>query len=529
MKKSDYIFLFIFALLCLSINFIFQKTPGYLDSEYYFLGGKYLSQGQLEAPFIWNYLDDPKVLPHDLFTYWMPLPSVFTMIPIWIFKNDSFIIGRLLFWFLAAGISPLTALISYSVNKNKFSAYLSALLSIFCGYYFKFLTIPESVTIYIFFGAVFFFLFNKLLESNGNKEKLFASAILGILAGVLHLSRVDGIIFFGIFIIYVFTAGIISIKQKKDTFLNLILRSIVFITCYLLITCCWYIRNLELYYGLFSPASSRVIWIANYDDTYLFPSSHLTFEYWIQNGFPVKGMQIWNAFKNNIGSFLAVQLGIIGIPLFFFSSRNNLGKRIFKIPIFYFVIIFLLMTFVFSESGSRGGYLHSMAAIQIYFWILISDGLSRFIKWGMEKRDWKLKRAQIMFGSALIVFYFLLTIFIYQRDVIGSSIQTTLWDKEANEFVKIEKQIQLRTVDKDQVVMINDPVGYHLATDRWSIVIPSAKWNDLKVLLDKFDVRFIVLDQNLPVQMKSQDQWISHLNLSEIYRDPGGKILYEIH
>jgi len=226
---------------------------------------------------------------------------------------------------------------------------------------------------------------------------------------------------------------------------------------------------------------------------------------------------------------LAVQLGIIGIPLFFFSSRNNLGKRIFKIPIFYFVIIFLLMTFVFSESGSRGGYLHSMAAIQIYFWILISDGLSRFIKWGMEKRDWKLKRAQIMFGSALIVFYFLLTIFIYQRDVIGSSIQTTLWDKEANEFVKIEKQIQLRTVDKDQVVMINDPVGYHLATDRWSIVIPSAKWNDLKVLLDKFDVRFIVIDQNLPVQMKSQDQWISHLNLSEIYRDPGGKILYEIH
>jgi len=172
--------------------------------------------------------------------------------------------------------------------------------------------------------------------------------------------------------------------------------------------------------------------------------------------------------------------------------------------------------------------LHAMAAVQIYFWIMISDGLTQFIKWGMEKRNWKLIRSQIMFGSALIIFYLLLTLLIYQKDVVGPSLNTTFWDKEANEFAQIERQIQLKSEDKSQVVMINDPVGYHLATDRWSIVIPSANWNELKSLLEKFDVRFIVLDQNLPEQLKSQDQWIEQLNLSEVYRIPGGKILYEV-
>jgi len=529
MKKRDFILLFIIALILLSVNFIFQKTPGYLDSEYYFLGGKYLSRGQLEAPFVWNYLDNPKFLPHELFTYWMPLPSIFSMIPIWIFKNESFIMGRLLFWFLAAGIPPLTAFISFEVYKSRFSAYISALLSVFCGYYYKFLTIPENVTIYIFFGGLFFFLINKLLESINKKEIIFISAILGVLAGLLHLSRVDGIIFIGISFITILTTGIISIKQKRISFLHLIILLVTLIFCYLFVTGWWYQRNFELYSRLLSPASSKAIWIANYDDTFIFPNTNLTFEYWMQNGLPLKSIQIWNAFKINAGSFLAVQLGIIGIPLIILSLRRNLNRQIFKIPIFYYFFILFLMTFIFSEAGSRGGYLHAMAAIQIYIWIMISDGLTQFIKWGMGKRDWKLKRSQIMFGSALIIFYLLLTLFIYQKDVIGPTLNTTLWDKEAQEFFQIEKQIQLKSEDKSQVVMINDPAGYHLATNRWSIAIPSANWNDLKSLLERFNVRFIVLDQNLPEKLKSQDQWIEQLNLSEIFRIPGEKILYEIH
>jgi hypothetical protein len=187
------------------------------------------------------------------------------------------------------------------------------------------------------------------------------------------------------------------------------------------------------------------------------------------------------------------------------------------------------MTFLFSEAGGRGGYLHSITAIQIFFWILIGDGLTRFIQWGIQKRGWILKRSQIMFGTALISFSILFTSFIYFRDVIGYSFTKIAWNSESAEFIDLEKQIELRSINKQEVIMINNPVGFHVATDRWSVVIPKSDWNDLVSVIQKFDVKYIVLDQNLPEGMSNLDTWVSLIDLTEIYRLSSGKILYEIN
>jgi len=149
MSKKNYVFVFFVALIVFSFNFIFQKTPGFMDSEYYFMGGKYLSQGQLDAPVVWNYLDNPTALPHPLFTYWMPLPSFLSMLSMDIFKNNSFLFGRLLFWIIAAGIPPLTMYMSYLIFNNKFSAWITSFLAIFSGFYFKFYTILVFICTFI--------------------------------------------------------------------------------------------------------------------------------------------------------------------------------------------------------------------------------------------------------------------------------------------------------------------------------------------------------------------------------------------
>ncbi len=529
MNKKNYFILFFSSLLLFSVNFIFQKTPGFMDSEYYFMGGKYLTMGQFDAPVVWNYLDNPTSLPHSLFTYWMPFPAIISMISMVIFNKETFLFGRLLFWIIAAGIPPLTLYFSFMIFKNKFSAWIAALLAIFSGFYLKFYTIPETVTIYIFLGGLYFLLINKLRNVTKLKSAIVLTACLGLITGFLHLTRVDGILFIGISII----AILLNVNYSKHlgtSKIPLLLGAIsIYLVFYLLITGWWYVRNLELYSSLFSPASSKALWIANYEDTFIYPASKLGISYWIETGLPHKGLQIWEAFKSNLGNLIAVQSYVIGIPLVMISIRKIWKTRLMIFPVLYFLIIFTIMTFLFSEAGARGGYLHSVAAIQIFFWVLMADGLDKFIHWGIQRRGWTLKRSRIMFGSALIGFSLLLTSFIYFRDVIGLDLTNKTWDREAAEFIKLEKQIEQRAHNKQEVIMINNPVGFHVATDRWSVAIPNSSWKDLEEVIHKFNVKYIVLDHNLPAGLSNVNDWVSMIDLTEIYRLSSGKILYEIN
>ncbi len=435
----------------------------------------------------------------------MPFPAFISMISMVIFNKETFFFGRLLFWIIAAGIPPLTMYLSFLIFKNKFSAWIAAFLAIFSGFYFKFYAIPETVTIYIFLGGLYFLLIYKLRDVKKLKSAIVLTACLGLITGFLHLTRVDGILFIGISMIAILAHIYYSKNLETSKITFLLGATSIFIVFYLLISGWWYLRNLELYSSLFSPASSKALWIATYEDTFIFPASKLSISYWFENGLPYKGLQIWESFKSNLGNLIAVQTYVIGIPLVFISIRKIWKTRLMIFPVLYFLIIFFIMTFLFSEAGGRGGYLHSIAAIQIFFWILMADGLDKLIHWGIHRRGWTLKRSRIMFGSALIGFSLLFTSFIYFRDVIGSDLTNKAWDREAAEFIELEKQIEQRSHNKQEVIMINNPVGFHVATDRWSVVIPNSDWKDLENIIQEFNVKYIVLDQNLPARLSNVD------------------------
>ena len=78
------IFLMLGSLMLFIIGFIvtaavglFQTVPGYMDADYYFMGGLRLAQGHgFNEQILWNYLDAPRGLPHPAFAYWMPLASI---------------------------------------------------------------------------------------------------------------------------------------------------------------------------------------------------------------------------------------------------------------------------------------------------------------------------------------------------------------------------------------------------------------------------------------------------------------------
>ncbi len=493
MKKIDLLTLFLIALCVLSINFVFQKHPGYMDSEYYFLGGRQLLEGENSLPVIWNYLDGANQLPHPLFSYWMPFASILTAVSMFLF-GSSFLGSRIIFYLLAAGLAPLTFLISYKISQNRFISYLSGLLSIFSGYYLKFFTIPETIVPVIFLGGIFFLLIGYLFENKNIKYNLLI--FLGIISGLLYLSRSDGVLYVIIAIGCVIVASWKT--QNENEFSRLVKKLLVLVVFFLITTGLIFVYN-KINFGTFlTPASSRALMIATYDDTFIYPASALTPDYFFEQGVGLRPEQIWTALKQNTGSFIGVQLLIVGLPLFILGLRKRHNKSIIRVAILHFLSITVFMTIVFPLAGARGGFLHASSGNQIILWFLVADGLHEFIEWGIRKRNWKLVRSQKMFGSALVIFVLLLTVIVYAKDVVGDIPGAYKWNSDYEKYEFIESMIKEKSEFKSDVVMINNPLGYYYTTGRWSVVIPNAESLNLLKIMNKLDVKYVVLDENMP-------------------------------
>ncbi|HSM25702.1 MAG TPA: hypothetical protein VK856_12625 [Anaerolineaceae bacterium] len=521
MKKTDLILLFILSLIVLSVNFVFQQDPGYMDSEYYFLGGLRLSKGDYTLPVIWNYLDGATNLPHPLFSYWFPFASILSGVSIYLF-GSTFLGSRIIFWILAAGLSSLSYYVGYSVTENRFIGVISGLLAVFSGYYLKFFTIPETFLPSIYLGTFFFLTLSKLLEKRGGSKKSFS--LLGAISGILQLSRSDGAIFFLLGL-----AGIIFYLRKEDRLpLSDKAKSLgFFIGAYFLIMAPFFLYNYLIFGSLLPPATSKVMWIATYDDTFTYPSAQLTFSYFLNNGLPLRFDQIIEAVKMNSGSLLGVQLLIIGAPLFLLGLIKNRKIIIFRIGIIHLMLVYLLMSFVFPLAGARGGFLHASAANQIIIWVLIAVGFDTFIKWGIRKRNWKLIRSRKMFGSAFIIFAIFLTVIIYQRDVIGVEINNPKWNQNYSAYSQIESIIGKYAQENSDVVMINNPIGYYYETNRWSVVLPNSSPDDLLSLINDLNVKYLVLDENLPDKFNSDHFIIIENYFNLIYQDGETLKIYE--
>ncbi|PKO05576.1 MAG: hypothetical protein CVU41_10915 [Chloroflexi bacterium HGW-Chloroflexi-3] len=524
MRKRDLILLYFVALIILSLTLIFQPDPGYMDSEFYYLGARQIINGSLEIPVIWNYLDNTSSFPAPIFSYWMPFPSFLAAFSMLIF-GTSFLGSRIILLMIAAGLAPFTYWISYKITANRFTGIIAGSLAILSGYYLKFLTIPETILPYMFLGILYFYFFGRFTSSDyereiNSKDFLF----MGLITGLIHLTRVDGLIFFinGL-ALFIF----MFLKRKKYITKKWIINIVIFIGSYCVIMSFWFTSNLHFYDSIFAPATSKAIWIATYDDTFIFPASRLNLGYWLENAIKLRPVQIFEAIKLNLGTLLGVQLMIFGLPLLILGINRNIENRIMRIGIILYFIILLTMTIIFPLAGARGGFLHSSSAFQILIWILVADGLQSFFEWGIRNRNWNLVRSQRMFGTAFIVIIAMFTIVVFKNDVIGDSTQELAWTQDYKQYKMIEEIITQKSLDKTDVIMINNPLGYYYSSGRWSIVVPNAEMDHLLEVVQLFKVKYLVLDENLPEKFNENHNNLINNYFQIIQETQSGKKIYE--
>ena len=461
-----------------------------MDAEYYFGQGiQLVTAHNLNEHFIWNFLNDPAALPVAGFSFWLPFASFLSAAGMWLTGSTSFFAGRFFFILTAAGIVPITAKLAYYFTDKRRAAWLAGGFALFSGLFFPYLTITDTFTPFMFLGGLFFLLLLEIQESPSRLKREYVYwGVLGIVAGLMTLTRSDGLLWaLGGFL------SIFLLNRKNLVSTKIIFLYILFVFGFGLVMLPWYLRNFQLYRGIFPPGNGLMLWLTKYNDLFVYPYTLITKSNWLSQGYLSIINDRLSAIWLNIKTLLSAGGVVLLWPLMAIGVWKNRKQLLIIVGMVMLAMIFLVMSIIFPFAGERGGFFHSLSALQPLLWVMVPCGLDAFIQWGVNHRNWKTDRAWKMFGSALVLLAGCLSVFM-MLSKLQNGVEGVPWNETQQTARMVDAEIIKKTVNKEGIVMVNNPPGYTLATGRMSVMIPSGGPEAVLSVCNDYSIDFLVVD-----------------------------------
>lgn len=465
----------------------FQSLPGYMDADYYFSGGIQLATGQgFTEPYLWNYLDDPVSLPHPSHTYWMPLASIVSALGMWLAGQSTYTAGRLPFILLSACVPLLTAALAFNVSRQTRLAMVSGFLSIFSLYYAPFMPVPDNYALYMLFGSAFLLL--------APRPEKWIPVALGALAGLMTLARSDGLLWLGLAGLTVMWKSAHKHADTKNTFkewlMLIIPAGLLAIVGYMLTMGFWHIRNMDLFGSLLTPGGGRLLWLQNYNQTFIYPAESLTRESFLQAGWDSALQNRVHAFSANFGNAFGAQGGIFLFPFMLIGLWQLRSDLRTKIAVTGWLLLFAVMTVIFPFAGSRGSFFHAGAAFQPYWWVAAPIGLDAVISWARSRGQFTDRNAPYFLQGVLVLLAIFMTGYLVNFRVISSG-----WAKDDFIYPSVENMFLDKGIQPQDVVIVRNPPGYFIASGRSSISLPFGDESTILSVAKKYNARYLVLEK----------------------------------
>jgi len=479
--KRRYLFLLFIIGLIFNIGIAwFQHAPGYMDADYYYAGGLRLVQGHgFTESYLWNYLDNPQSLPHPSHGYWFPLASIVAFLGMFLTGQHVFSAARLGFIFVAALVAPVSAFLSYRITSERSFAYAAGLLAVFSGYHAPFMPTTDNFGIFMLLGGLFFIILMR--------PERFAPALLGLVTGLMNLSRVDGLVWFAIGGLGIF---IIWLQGKQDKKIRTLLISwMLFTLGYFVIMGPWMARNISIWGTPLTPAGSNVLWMRRYDDTFAWPATRVNMQSWLAAGWASAIQGRLNALKlnsfNTIGaqsSFLLFPFILIGL----WALRKDLRIRL---AVLGWLILFVVMSIIFPFAGSRGSFFHAAAALQTVWFTASVVGVDVLVAKARAQGHFtpdasQVFRVALVFGMAIMTLY-LAYIAIFKND----------WNQFQRIYQRTEEMLAKNGAQPADVVIVANAPGYFVTSGRSAIIVPDENLESVHALADKIKAKFLVLEK----------------------------------
>ena len=479
--RRDLLVLALLSVLVRLLTALPMQRPGYMDASYYVDGALSLYEGRgFNDPFIWNYLDDPEDIPHPSHLYWMPLSSILAYLSFLLF-GPTYRAAQVPFGLLSALLPVLAYLVAYDISQNRRRAICAGLFTVFSAFYAAYWVTPDNFTPFAVAGALCLWALGRGMRS-GNAMWF---VVAGVGAGFAHLARADGVLLMAVALL----AGVLQIAGPRPNRVPSVTCYLLFVLCYLLVMSPWFVRNWIAIGRPLATAGTRTIWLTDYDDlfSYAKPLNARSYLAWgVGNILRSKIDGLWK----NLGQLLfsgwmifLAPFGLIGVW--------RLRRRVEFLSVWlYGIALYLAMSLVFTFAGSRGGMLHSMAALLPSLYAAAMEGLDGFIGWmARRRRTWHVRQAQQVFGVALVLFAAVLSLVLYVKGL-GRFTGTHPYSPAAawlDEHVPVAAR-----------VMVNDPATFYYYGRRPCLSIPNADRDTVLRVMDRYSVSYLLLDENNP-------------------------------
>ena len=509
----------------------FQPAPGYMDADYYYAEGRTLATGHgLTDMVLWNYLDDPAGLPQPSNAYWMPLASLLAAAGAVLFGANSWSAARVGFLVVGAVLPPLAAALAWSFSARRDLAITSGLLAVFPAFYLPFLPVTDTFGLYMLLGGIFFLLLSMSLSQTTPKAWLISAFFLGIVSGLMHLSRTDGLLWLLMAIIA------ILYFRKPGQSLPFILYSLGCVLLgYLVVMGPWFFRNISVFGTVLAPGGIRMLWLTSYDQLFAFPASQLTSASWWHSGLAaILEARLWSL-GLNLATTLSVQAEVFLLPLIGLGLWHRRKDKRVQLAILAWLLTLGAMTVAFPFAGARGGFFHSGAALQTIWWVMASVGLERLVQWGGRRRGWKVTQARSVFQIGLVSLAVVLTaVVVWTRVISGNTSFTNNprggqgWGLENSAYSHINEYLISQGEAAGDVVMVANPPGFFLASGNPAIAVPDGDVNTVLAAARRYHALYLVLEEDsvpaglLPVFDNPTDQlaltYLGEIEHARIFR-----------
>ena len=377
----------------------FVNGPGYTDSFYHLnVANSLLAGDGFVDHYLWTYVDAPESMPAPSYRYWMPLTSVLAAVGMALTAApDSFQTAQFLFILATAGAGAVAYLLAFMLGGARRHAWVAGLLTVMGGYFSPRWGAIDTFAPYALFGSLCLLLIGMSAKSQG--QRLPYAALSGVLAGLCHLTRPDGLLM-------LVTALLVSIWQpgmRSRMDRNRGLSAALILACYVLTMFPWFLRNLNATGAALPAGGLRAIWFREYDDSFNYPNDASPRSFF-SDGLETLARTRAIGMANGIGTFVAVEGVIVLAPFMLIGLWCRRRHPLLGGFWFCAIGIHLLMCLVFPLPGYRGGLFHAVSALFPFWMVLGVMGLDDVIDWiARRRKSWNRAYTKPLYSMTVLI------------------------------------------------------------------------------------------------------------------------------
>jgi 4-amino-4-deoxy-L-arabinose transferase-like glycosyltransferase len=445
-------------------------APNYPDAYYHFNAAARLASGAgLTDTYLWTYIGAPEsgvLYPSHL--YWMPLTSLIGALGMALSgAPGSHAAAQLLFIPMLTGTAGIGFALGWQLGKSTRHAWAAGLIALFSGYFVRFWGAMDTFTPFALVGALCLLLAGRV---TAGKSRWWIALLAGVCAGLGHLTRADGVLL-------LLTAGFVWLVSRRP--IRLLVISFL---GYLIVMMPWFARNLMEIGSPLPLGGTMTIWIREYNELFSFPPTASPAGLFA-DGLSSFAATRWEAFVNNLGTFIAVEGMIAMTPLMLIALWRRRRDPFLRPFWLYALGLHAAMTIVFPFPGYRGGLFHSAAALVPWWAALGVLGVDDAVDWLAKRRRWRPQTAKWVFSTALVGLALMLSLMLGSAGRVAPDVPTPAL------YMALDAALP-----SDARVMINDPAGLYYHTGRGGVVLPNSQPDVIPEIAARYRVDYLVLE-----------------------------------